>query len=105
MALVADAGAIIAIYDSRDANHRRVRDAIEAETGVIVLSAAILAEVDYMLRTNLGIAAELRFLEAFTIGAFALEPFTTADLEHCRGLLSSYRELDLGLCDAAVVAA
>ena len=49
-------------------------------------------------------AAELRFLEAFTVGAFALEPFAMADLEHCRGLLSSYRELDLGLCDAAVIA-
>jgi hypothetical protein len=73
MAVIADTGAIIAIYDSRDANHRRVRDAIERETGVIVVSAA----------------AELRFLEAFTVGAFALEPFTMADLEHCRGLLSS----------------
>jgi hypothetical protein len=43
----------------------------------------------------------LRSLEE---GAFLLEPFTDVDLSRVRELVEQYRDLDLGLADAAVVA-
>ena len=48
-------------------------------------------------------AAELRFLHDITIGAFTLEPFTSADVHRCRDLLQTYADLKLGLADAAVI--
>jgi predicted nucleic acid-binding protein len=104
VALIADSGALYALYDRRDQHHRAVREAVEAEAGPIVLPSAILAELDYLLRVRLGHAAELRLLEGIEQGAFAIECFTPQDAWFCRDLLRRYESLDLGLADAAVIA-
>ena len=104
MALVADSGALYALYDAGDAQHSAVRLVIEKEPGRIFVPMAILAEVDYLLREFLGVSAELDFLESVARGAFSLEALTPTDLERCRQLIAKYRDLDLGLADAAIVA-
>jgi predicted nucleic acid-binding protein len=104
MTLVADTGALYALYDAGDRHHRRVRAAIEAETGPIVVPAAVLPELDYLLREFLGVDAELDFLDGLLAGAFALDPELERDLPRCRELIAAYRDLDLGLVDSAVIA-
>ena len=104
MAIVADSGAVYALYDRRDRHHRAVSAAVSAEAGAILVPAAILAEIDYLLRVRLGGTSELRFLEGIEAGAFTIEPFTLEDASYCRKLLSRYRELDVGLADASVAA-
>jgi predicted nucleic acid-binding protein len=104
MTLIADSGALYALYDKDDAYHTRVREVVERERGAIVVPVAILAELDYLLREFLGIEAELDFLDSVIRGAFNLEPFTGGDVERCRELVAGYRDLDLGLADAAVIA-
>ncbi len=104
MAVVADSGALYALYDRRDRNHRAVREALRAEHGPILIPAAILAEIDYLLRVRIGPAAELRFLEGIEKGAFTVEAFTLEDAAFCRKLLARYKNLDLGLADASVIA-
>lgn len=56
------------------------------------------------MRAKLGMKAALHFLSDLTDGVFTLEPFTAADLIRCRKILKDYHDLDLGLCDAAVMA-
>ena len=104
MALVADSGALYALYDKRDRNHRAVREALQAEDGPILIPAALLAEIDYLLRVRTGIAAEQRFLEGIEKGAFTVEALTIEDAAFCRKLLTQYEDLDLGLADASVIA-
>lgn len=104
MALIADSGGLYALYDARDKNHRAVRDVVGAESGPIILPMTILAELDYLLRSKLGVTAEIRLLEGITRGSFTLEPFTIEDAVRCRELLSKYRDLDLGIADASVIA-
>ncbi len=104
MSLIADSGALYAIYDAGDAQHRRVRRVVERERGPIIVPTLILAEVDYLLREFLGIAAELDFLEGIAGGAYTLEPLAAQDLVRCRELIAGYRDLDLGLADTAVMA-
>ena len=104
MAVVADSGAIYALYDAADANHTAVKHALAKERGAIVLPAAILAEVDYLLREFLGTNAELAFLDSILSGAFTLEPPERVDLLRARDLILRYRNLDLGLSDSAVIA-
>ena len=105
MALIADTGAIYGLYDRRDRHHAALRDAIERERGAILIPSAIVVEIDYLLRTKLGIAAELDMLGDIQAGAFTLEQFTASDLARSRDLIEQYRDLDLGLADAAVIAA
>jgi len=105
MALIADTGAVYGLYDRRDRHHAALRDTIERERGAILIPSAILVEIDYLLRTKLGIGAELDLLGDIQAGAFTLESFTASDLARSRHLIEQYRDLDLGLADAAVIAA
>ena len=104
MAIIADSGAVYAIYDRRDAFHGDVRSAVEAARDRIILPASILGEIDYLLRVRLGNTALLRFLEDIQEGAFVLETVTLVDLRRCAALIAKYPNLDLGLSDASVVA-
>ena len=104
MALIADSGAIYALYDSRDRHHSAVADLIAEESETIILPMAILAEIDYLLRVRLGNRAVLRFLEGIRIGGYILEPLTPQDLIRCVSLIQTYADLNLGIADASVIA-
>ena len=104
MALVADSGGIYGLYDRRDSAHRGLRAAVESEREEIVLPSVILGELDYLLRIRLGARALIQVLSDLEAGAFTIENMTPADFRRCAVLLEKYANLDLGLCDAAVVA-
>jgi len=104
MALIADSGAIYALYDSRDRHHAAITRVVEEERGPILVPTAILAEIDYLLRIRLGSRAILRFIQGVVGGGFTLESLTHADAKRCADLLENYADLDLGLADASVIA-
>jgi predicted nucleic acid-binding protein len=104
MSLIADSGALYALYDADDAHHRAVKSVVEREDGAIFIPVAILAEVDHLLLEHLGVPAEMDFLDAITRGAYLLESLTPADVTRCRDIVERYRDLKSGLADAAVVA-
>jgi uncharacterized protein len=104
MAIIADSGAVYGLYDRRDASHAGLRASLEKANDLIVLPAPTLGEIDYLLRLRLGNAALLRFLADVQEGAFVIESVTLADLRRCAALIEKYRNLDLGLADASVVA-
>jgi predicted nucleic acid-binding protein len=104
LAIVADAGAIYALYDRKDRHSAAVGRAFECERGLVVVPAVILGELDYLLREHLGVSAELDFIESVKSGAFLLENLTTEDVTRCHELITTYRDLDLGLADASVIA-
>jgi predicted nucleic acid-binding protein len=105
MAAVADSGAIYGLYNRRDRYHPALRAAILHEPGAILIPTAMLSEIDYLIGAKLGIGPELDLLDDILGGAFTLEPFTPADLRRSRELIDQYSNLDLGLADAAVIAA
>jgi predicted nucleic acid-binding protein len=105
MTVIADSGALYALYDSADRSHSAVREAVEGILGIepVVVPVAILAEIDYLLGELLGVDAELDFLDGLIDGAFVREPLAPADLPACREIIDKYRDLDLGLADAIVM--
>ena len=104
MNVVADTGALYVLYDADDQDHQRVAGALDTVHGSICVPAAVLGEIGYLLREWLGVDAELAFLASLRSGAFQLAEFTEADLARCEQLLATYRDLNIGLVDAAVVA-
>jgi predicted nucleic acid-binding protein len=104
MAIVADSGAIYALYDAADRHHRQVVAALKKHSGPVVVPAPVLGELDYLLRHFLGVDAELSFLDDVRSGAYTIESTQAADIARCRELIETYRDLNLGLADASVVA-
>ena len=102
--IVAYTGVIYALYDADDTHHKAVRDIVQSEPGTILIPTVVLAELDYLLREFLGVAAELDFFDGLDRGAYTLEPFTSDDLHRCRELIATYKDLDPGLVDVAVIA-
>lgn len=60
--------------------------------------------MDYLLLEFLGVDAELDFIDGIVSGAYTLEPLAAGDLERSREIIANYRNLELGLADAAVMA-
>jgi predicted nucleic acid-binding protein len=104
MALVCDTGAVFGLYDADDTHHATIKAVVEKEPGPLFLPVVLLAEIDYLLSTRLGQEAALEFLESVEQGAFLLVPMTSADLRRCLELIRQYRDLQLGIADAAVAA-
>ena len=104
MTVVADSSGLFALYDRRDPQHEEVRGCVHALRAPLVVPVALLAEIDYMLREFLSPQAETDFLASLRDGLLTLAPLLPVDLERCLELLERYRDLDLGLADASVVA-
>ncbi len=104
MAVICDTGAIYALYDADDVHHAAVRDLVESEPGPLFVPVVLLAEVDYLLSTRLGMNAALDFLESCELGAFTIVPLEEGDLRRGRELMMQYRDLRLGIADASVAA-
>lgn len=104
MALIADSGGIYGLYDASEKKHPAIRAAFEAESGLVIIPAPILSEIDYLLRNKLGLRAELDFLDDIGAGAFTIEPCSLDDIARSRALVETYHDLDLGLADACVIA-
>jgi uncharacterized protein len=104
MALIADSGGIYGLYDADERRHAAIRAALRAEQGLVIIPMPVLSEIDYLLRKKLGIRAELDFVDDIRAGAFTLEPCLPDDLTRCASLIETYRDLDLGLADACVIA-
>jgi hypothetical protein len=104
MALIADSGAIYALYDARDRHHAAVAGRITEDAETIILPMAILAEIDYLLRVRIGSRAVLMFLEGIRVGGYVLEPLTASDVNRCTSLIKTYADLNLGIADASVIA-
>jgi len=103
MTVIADTGALFALYDKDDAYHSAVLNVIE-KTGTIVIPDGLLAEIDYLLCKFLGVQAEVDFLEELIDGIYALHRLDTHDFRRCQELISQYRDLNLGFADASVMA-
>jgi predicted nucleic acid-binding protein len=79
--IICDTSGLIAAYDDRDPEGPAVRDLLDAEAGVLVVSPFVVAEVDYMITNRSGIEAELVLLDDLADGVYQVAEFTRADAE------------------------
>jgi hypothetical protein len=102
--IVADTGALIALFDRSDRHHDDVRLLYEADPDAWVLPWAILPEVDYLTSTHLGQRAHDLWLADLASGAFSVEWGRPDDLSAAERICRRHKVLRLGLVDAIVIA-
>jgi len=102
--LIVDTSALLALFNSREPQHAQIRDALAAAgSELLVVSPYVLAELDYLVATRVGVPAELAVLAELSDGGWELPPFDAADLKAAAGLIAKYADQEIGLADASQV--
>jgi len=101
--IVLDTGGLYAALDANEQLHGAAVAALASAKPPRLLSPFVLAELDYLIGTRVGHAAQLALLDEIVRGVYQLEPFASDDLEESRRIMERYEDLRIGLADASVV--
>lgn len=102
--IIADTSAMLALIDADNAQHGALRTWYDADPDQWVLPWAVLPEIDYVLATRIGRDAQLAFVQDVAEAQLAVEWGNVGDLQRAQELCEKYRDLELGLVDACVMA-
>jgi uncharacterized protein len=103
MTLIVDAAPLVALADTADPMRERVRAALFADPGPLVIPAPVTAEVDYLLGVRHGDGARQRFLADLAAGRFVVPALEREDYAAIVDLEARYDGLGLGLADCSLV--
>jgi predicted nucleic acid-binding protein len=104
VALILDTGPLLAALDAADPDHDRCAALLTTLDEDLLIPVLVLAELDYWCARRLSPDAWSIFLEDVLAGAYRVEAPTAIDLSRCRDLQERYRDLQLGIVDASVMA-
>ena len=76
---------------------------VAASPDQLLVSPYVVAELDHLVATRSGVDAELAVLAELAGGAYELASFAAGDLDRARGVISRYRDQDMGVADASLV--
>lgn len=102
--MIVDTSALLAYFNAREPDHGDVARVIDEHAdGVLVVSPYVVAELDYLVATRIGVDAELAVLRELSSGAWHLADFDAGNLERATAIIEKYRDQDIGLADASNV--
>lgn len=101
--IILDTSGLLAALDASQHQHRAAVDALRAAEPPWILSPFVLAELDYLLATRVGVASERALLAEVGRGVYRLESFDADDVDAAEGIIGRYADLEIGLADASLV--
>jgi uncharacterized protein len=101
--ILVDTSAALQLASSSAKRHDDVVRVVDELAGPFLLSPFVLAELDYMLGTRHGQAAQLTLLDEVAEGAYELAEFDRSDVESAAAVMRRYGDLGVGLADASIV--
>ena len=100
--IILDTSGLLAAIDASQRAHAPARRALEAAQPPWILSPFVLAELDYLLATRVGQAAERALLAEVGRGVYRLDALEPAEIAAAERLVGRYAELEIGLADASL---
>jgi predicted nucleic acid-binding protein len=104
VAILLDTGILYAYYDRDDSWHRRARKLFEKEQGALIVPAPVVPEVDHLLGSRLGSAAQLALYQGLSRGHYFVADLPKEKYQRVEELNRQFANLSLGFVDAAIVA-
>jgi len=101
--VIVDTSALLAYFDRDEPDHAAVARVVESADEPLVVSPFVVAELDYLVATRLGVAAELAVLGELAGGAWDLPAFGTDDLAEARAVVERDADQAIGVADASNV--
>jgi len=101
--MIVDTSAILAFFDRDEPDHVALAAVLSRPAEPLVVSPYVIAEVDYLIGTRLGVAAELAALRELAGGAWELATIDSVDLARALPLIERYADHAIGVADASNV--
>jgi len=101
--VIVDTSALLTFFDTDEPDHRAVSAVLGEATEPLVVSPYVIAELDYLVASRLGVAAELAVLRELTGGAWDLPAIGVEELGQARAVIERYTDQNLGVADASNV--
>jgi uncharacterized protein len=101
--VIVDTSALLAFFDASEPDHNAVSRVIDQTDEALVVSPYVIAELDYLVATRVGVDAELEVLRELASGAWELAAFGVPDLEQAASVIRKYRDQHIGVADASNV--
>ena len=67
--MIVDTSALLAYFDASERHHEAVAEVIENSDEPLVVSPYVVAELDYLVATRVGVEAELAVIRELSSGA------------------------------------
>lgn len=101
--MIVDTSALLAYFDAAEPDHQAVSRVINETDEALVISPYVLAELDYLVGTRIGVDAEMLVLRELSGGAWELADFGAGNTEQAMAVIEKYRDQGIGLADASNV--
>jgi predicted nucleic acid-binding protein len=102
--VIVDTSALLAYFDAGEPDHDAVSDVIDRSEEPLVVSPYVVAELDYLIATRVGVKAELAALQELAGGAWELAAFgVPGDLDEVISIIKKYRDQHIVAADASNV--
>jgi hypothetical protein len=101
--VIVDTSALLAYFDTDEPDHQAVAAVLDDADEPLVVSPYVVAELDYLVASRLGVTAELAALAELAGGAWDLPAIDDQGLNAARDVIERYADQRIGVADASNV--
>lgn len=101
--MIVDTSALLAYFDRDEPDHGAVSRVLDDPEEPLVVSPFVIAELDYLVGSRLGVSAELVALRELAGGAWDLAAMDATDVERACSVIERYADQGIGIADASNV--
>jgi hypothetical protein len=101
--VIVDTSALLAFFDTDEPDHVAVSAVLTGAKEPLAVSPYVLAELDYLVASRLGVTAELAMLGELAGGAWDLPAIDAGDIAMASSIIGRYADQELGVADASIV--
>jgi predicted nucleic acid-binding protein len=101
--VIVDTSALLAYFDTDEPDRQAVAAVFDDTDEPLVVSPYVVAELDYLVVSRLGVTAELAVLAELAGGAWDLPAIDAEELRDARAVIERYADQRIGVADAANV--
>jgi predicted nucleic acid-binding protein len=101
--IIADTSGLVAFFNRTEPAHEAVKRVVDRTGAPLVVSPYVIAELDYLIATRVGVDVELAVLRELAGGAYDLAAFDLSALAAAAELIARYRDQAIGVTDASIV--
>lgn len=102
--ILADTTGLLALFNEREPRHADVRSALSELRSPLIVSPYVVAELDYLVSTRIGVSAEMAVLRELSGPGYELAAVSAALLLTATELIEQYADQQIGVTDASIVA-